>query len=178
MTSTTLNPNLDDDKALVEPDDPCHSYTWSIFFLLALVIAILLIIVECHALFKRRQELFSGFDIGLLFLFACTIIQFGPKMSNVIHEGHGYKSYTQSGCKLLHYTDYGIRMVIVAIILALVLYAWLITKHNFNQEQVDKRIRNNLAWLILLSFAIEAVFGMPIAIYVDVYPNFPDVSSL
>ena len=38
----------------------------------------------------------------------------------------------------------------------------------FNSEQVDKRIRTSLPWLILLCFAIEGIFGMPIAIYVDV----------
>ena len=69
---------------------------------------------------------------------------------------------------LVHFTEYGIRHVILLIVLGLVLYAWLITKHNFNQEQVDKRIRNSLPWLILLCFAIEGIFGMPIAIYVDV----------
>ena len=36
----------------------------------------------------------------------------------------------------------------------------MITRHNFNQEQLDKRIRKNFAWLIMLAFAIEAVFGM------------------
>ena len=69
---------------------------------------------------------------------------------------------------LVHFTEYGIRHVILLIVLGLVLYAWLITKHNFNQEQIDKRIRNSLPWLILLCFAIEGIFGMPIAIYVDV----------
>ena len=63
---------------------------------------------------------------------------------------------------------FGIRHVVLLIVLALVIYAWLITKHNFNQEQVDKKIRQNLPWLILLCFAVEGIFGMPIAIYIDV----------
>ena len=68
----------------------------------------------------------------------------------------------------MHFTEFGIRHVVLLIVLALVIYAWLITKHNFNQEQVDKKIRQNLPWLILLCFAVEGIFGMPIAIYIDV----------
>ena len=78
MSSTSMpDPEEDLNKDLVEPDDPCNSYTWGILFLLVLVSAIILIIVECIALFKRRGDLFSGFDIGIIFLFTCTVIQFG-----------------------------------------------------------------------------------------------------
>ena len=99
--------------------------------------------------------------LGVHFLFASTIIQFGPVTSDVLHTKNGVgSSYTQSGCKLLHYTTYGMRHVILAIIISLIIYAWMITRHNFNQEQLDKRIRKNFAWLVMLAFAIEAVFGM------------------
>ncbi len=159
----------------IDPEDPCNSFEWSIVFLLILIIASAIILLECHTLFRRRSEFFSALDIGMLFLFTCTILQFGPMTSQVLYAGHNYRSFTQSGCKLLHYTEHGVKMVILSVILGLVLYAWLITKHNFNQEQVDKRIRNNLAWLIILAFAIEGIFGMPVAIYVDVLPNFANV---
>ena len=70
----------------------------------------------------------------------------------------------------MHYTTYGMRHVILAVVISLLIYAWLITRHNFNQEQLDKRIRSNIAWLILLSFAIEAIFGIAVAVYVDIIP--------
>ena len=44
----------------------------------------------------------------------------------------------------------------------------MIIKRNFNHEEVDKKLRQNVPSLILLCFAIEGVFGMPVAIYVDV----------
>ena len=99
--------------------------------------------------------------LGVHFLFASTITQFGPVTSDVLHTKNGVgSSYTQSGCKLLHYTTYGMRHVILAIVISLIIYAWMITRHNFNQEQLDKRIRKNFAWLVMLAFAIEAVFGI------------------
>ena len=61
--------------------------------------------------------------------------------------------------------------------ISLVIYGWLITKHNFNQEQLDKRIRSNIAWLILLSFAIEGIFGIAVAVYVDILPLHATVSQ-
>ena len=88
----------------MEPDDPCNAYEWSVIFLLMLILALVFVIIEGHAMFKRRKDLFSGFDIGILFLFACTIIQFGPVTSDILHSGHGFTLYTQSSCKLLHYT--------------------------------------------------------------------------
>ena len=68
----------------------------------------------------------------------------------------------------MHYTEYGIRHVILLIVLSLIIYAWLIIKRNFNQEEVDRRVRQNVPWFILLCFAVEGLFGMPSAIYVDV----------
>ena len=70
--STTDMPDeeeLGKDQTMVEPDDPCNSYQWSILFLMILVFAIILTMVECYALFKRRSELLSGFDISILFFF-------------------------------------------------------------------------------------------------------------
>jgi hypothetical protein len=167
-----------DENAAIEPEDPCNSYEWSIIYILVLLIAAIVIVIQTYAMFRRRSELFSGFDIGIIAFFICTIIQFGPMTSQVLHAGHHVQYYTQSGCKILHYTDFGIRHVILANILALIIYAWLITRQNFNQEQVDRRIRDNIAWIILLAFGIEAVFGMPAAIFVDVLPKFPLVKSL
>ena len=85
--------------------------------------------------------------------------------------------YTQSGCKVLHYTTFGMRHVILAVIISLFTYAWIITRHNFNQEQLDKRIRENIAWLIIVAFVIEAIFGITVAVYVDVSPIHATVST-
>ena len=161
----------DFEQDIVEPDDPCNSYQWSIVFLLILTVAIILAIFQCFVMYRRRQNLLSALDIGFIFLAFCTIIQFGPMTSQVLHAGHGISGFTQSGCKLSHFTEYGVRHVILSIVVFLITYAWLITKQNFNQEQVDKRVRHSLPWLILLAFAIEGVFGMPVAIYVDVLPG-------
>ena len=82
MSSTSIpDGDLTKDEILVEPDDPCNSYEWSILFLLVLIIATILIVVECFSLFKRRGELLSGFDILITFFFVCTIIQFGKYQS-------------------------------------------------------------------------------------------------
>lgn len=158
-----------------DPDDPCNRYGWSVVYLIILALALLLICLAGFAMYRRRDDRISGFDIGILFLFACTIIQFGPRLSTVLHLGHGISHYSQSGCKLLHYTDFGIRHVILSIVYYLAVYAWLITKQNFNQEQVDKKIRDNVPWIIMLAFAIEAVFGIPVAVYVDILPKYPEV---
>lgn len=163
--------------SLVDPDDPCNSYEWSILYLLLLIVASLGISFECYVMYRRKEELLlSAFDIGCIFLSFCAIVQFGPMTSQVLYSGHDVHGFTQSGCKLLHYTEYGIRHLILCIILGLILYAWLITKQNFNQEQVDKKVRHHLPWFILLAFALEAIFGIPVAIYVDVLPGHPYVS--
>ena len=147
--------------------------------MLLLISASLCIILEFYVMFRRRGEtLLSASDIGCIFLSFCTIVQFGPMTSNVLFSGQDINAtFTQSGCKLLHYTEYGIRHVILCVILSLILYAWLITKHNFNQEQVDKKVRQHLSSLVLLAFALEAVFGIPVAVYVDVIPGHPFVRS-
>ena len=61
--------SLLDTNSNVEPDDPCNSYEWSVMFLLILILASILITIEGCAMFKRRTDLFSGFDIGSIFLF-------------------------------------------------------------------------------------------------------------
>ena len=33
--------------------------------------------------------------------------QFGPMLASALHAGHGTYSYSQTGCKLLFYTEYG-----------------------------------------------------------------------
>lgn len=160
----------DQENITIEPDDPCNNYEWSVMFLLMLILALTFITIESLAMFRRRKNLLSGFDIGVIFLFSCTIIQFGPITSDILHNVGKDSHYTQSGCKVFHYTTFGMRHVILAVIISLLTYAWIITRHNFNQEQLDKRIRDNIAWLIIIAFVIEAIFGITVAVYVDVSP--------
>ena len=98
--------------------------------------------------------------------------------SDILHNVGKESHYTQSGCKVFHYTTFGMRHVILAVIISLLTYAWIITRHNFNQEQLDKRIRDNIAWLIIIAFVIEAIFGITVAVYVDVSPIHATVSTI
>ena len=62
-TRANIETNVGQDS-LVEPEDPCNSYHWSIVFLLILVIATTLVTFQCFVMYRRRQDLFSAFDIG------------------------------------------------------------------------------------------------------------------
>ncbi len=62
--------------------DPCKSYEWSILFLLIFVISMLLMMAHMWTLFKRRSML-SCIDVLTVALFAATVIQFGPMLSQV-----------------------------------------------------------------------------------------------
>ena len=68
MATTTAYKEISD-KGLdtnsnVDPDDPCNNYEWSVVFLLMLILASLFILLEGYTMFKRRRDLFSGFDLG------------------------------------------------------------------------------------------------------------------
>lgn len=161
------------EAVVVKPEgDPCNSYQWSIIYLIVLSFAIIFIALEVYILWKRRAEKWNAMDIAVLFLFTCTIIQFGPMLTQVLHAGHQVSHYSQTGCKLLFFTDYGMRHVVAVIVIVLVIYAWLVNFKGFNKEQLDNVARENVAWFILGMFAIEGVFGMPAAIYVDVDPTY------
>lgn len=147
-------------------DDPCNSYEWSIIFILVFVAAFVVMIVHLVTLFKRRSNL-SCFDILTMGLFVSIMIQFGPMLSQVLHSGHSVYHFSQSGCKLLFFTDYGMRHVITFLVSSLFVYSYLILFHSFDTESLDRRMRNNVAWLILLLFAIEGLFGITAAVYVD-----------
>ena len=43
--------------AVVEPDDPCNSYEWSVLFLLMLILALTFITIEGVAMFRRRKSI-------------------------------------------------------------------------------------------------------------------------
>lgn len=70
-------------KSLIDTDgDPCNSYEWSVIFLFVFVMALLAMAMHLWTLFKRRANL-SAFDVLFLMLCVCTLIQFGPMLSQV-----------------------------------------------------------------------------------------------
>ena len=80
---------------------------------------------------------------------------------------HGRENASQTGCKLVSYTQVGMTHVISYLILALVIYAYIsLKKADFNQ--VDTCIRRNIGWIFCAIFAVEGIFGMVPAIYMDV----------
>lgn len=62
-STSGIEENVEQDS-MIEPDDPCNSYQWSIVFLLILIMATVLVIFQCFVMYRRRQDLFSAFDIG------------------------------------------------------------------------------------------------------------------
>ena len=49
--------NDQETTAVVEPDDPCNSYEWSVLFLLMLILALTFITIEGVAMFRRRKSI-------------------------------------------------------------------------------------------------------------------------
>ena len=80
---------------------------------------------------------------------------------------HGRENVSQTGCKLVSYTQVGMTHVISCLILALVIYGYFGLK-NSEFNELDISIRKNLGWIFLAIFAIEGIFGMVPAIYMDV----------
>jgi len=72
-----------------------------------------------------------------------------------LHSGHGVSAFSQSGCKLLFFTDYGMRHVITCLVLAIFAHSYLVLFHNFDPENLDGKMRGNIGWLILTLLAIE-----------------------
>lgn len=151
--------------------DPCNSYEWSIIFFVIMIVAQLIMGLHCVTLFKRRSTL-SAFDVLTVAYFISTLIQFGPMFSQVLHSGHDVYSFSQTGCKLQFFTDYGMRNVITFLVVSFFLYAYLVLYKNFDPENLDGKMRRNYPWLIILMALIEGVFGMVPAMYVDVSPTF------
>jgi len=108
----------------------------------------------------------SGLDklTGLLAL--ATLIQFGPMLSSSLHSGHNTYSYSQTGCKMLFYTEYGTRHVITALVCSMVAYAYYGLHHGF--ESVSGKLGTlGMGWLLLGMAALQGLFGMVPAMYVD-----------
>lgn len=159
------------EKTIANTDgDPCNSYEWSILFLLILMAAVTAMCFHVWTLWKRRSSL-SAYDILFVAFFFAAAVQFGPMMSQVLHSGHGVYHFSQSGCKLLFFTDYGMRHVIAYLVLAFFAHAYLVVFHSFDEDNLDGRMRASVPWFIISIFVVEGIFGMVPAIYVDVGPK-------
>jgi len=115
---------------------------------------------------NSRGASLSGLDklAGLLAL--ATLIQFGPMLSSSLHAGHNVYTYSQTGCKLLFYTEYGTRHVITALVCSMLAYAYYGLHHGF--ESVSGRLNTaGMGWIILFLAAVQGLFGMVPAMYVD-----------
>ena len=80
---------------------------------------------------------------------------------------HGRKNATQTGCKMVSYTQIGMTHVISYLILALAMYGYLGSRKS-EFFAIDIFIRKNLGWIFCAVFAVEGIFGMIPAIYMDV----------
>jgi len=158
-----------------DPGDPCYSYEYSIVLCIIMVMAIVTwIIVICKIFWNKKTNL-NGLDRLLIFVGLCSLVQFGPLLSAALHSGHGYYHYSQTGCKLLWYTEYGTRHTVTFLVICLYLYVHLAVRHGF--ESVDRKIRDNTGWIIVVLAAVQCLFGIGPAVYVD-YPALTSVFSI
>ena len=162
-----------------DPGDPCNSYAWSVVFCFIMALSLLtwlftvfkvphssinflvflLVLFKTLKSRKTRGASLSGLDklVGLLAL--ATLIQFVPMLSTSLHQGHNVYSYSQTGCKLLTYTTYGIHHVITALVCSLMAYAYYGLHHGF--ESVSARLSNvGFGWILLGLAAVQGIFGM------------------
>merc|ERR1712168_47737 len=152
-----------------DPGDPCNSYDWSIVFCLVMVLSILSWLVTGAMTLSARNARggqLTGLHKLSVLLALCSLLQFGPMLSSSLHSGHNVFSYTQTGCKLLFYTEYGTRHVITALLLGLFTYCHYGLHHGF--ESIDGKLNTaGWGWLLLMVAAVQGLFGMVPAMYVD-----------
>ncbi|XP_040563587.1 uncharacterized protein [Lepeophtheirus salmonis] len=173
MNETLENNFLQDDLILEENTvntryDPCHNYENSIIILIILLVSISGFIFYFVLLFTRRYYI-SGYDIiyGLITFF--TLIRFGPKLWGAL-DVHGLKSVSQTSCKLVSFTEFGLRHVNVFLIMCLVAYAYY--SMTMDKEYLDQKLKKGFPWLIMSCFVVEGATGMIPAIYSDVSPRY------
>ena len=108
---------------------------------------------------KTRGGCLTGLDKFVGLLAFAALIQFGPMLSASLHKGHNVYSYSQTGCKLLFYTNFGIHHAITALVCSLMAYAYYGLHHGF--ESVSARLNNvGFGWILLGLAAVQGVFGM------------------
>merc|ERR1711892_160978 len=162
--STGANPS--------DPGDPCNSYEWSIVFCFIMSLSIVTWFIAGAMTLSARQShggVLTGLHkLSVLLAFA-SLLQFGPMLSSSLHSGHNIYSYSQTGCKLMFYTEYGTRHVITGQVLSLLAYAYFGLHHGL--ESIDGKFTTaGWGWLILAMVAVQGLFGMVPAMYVDLGP--------
>jgi len=152
-----------------DPGDPCNSYEWSVVFCFIMTLSIITWLIAIAVILSSRQSRgssLSGLDklSGLLAL--ATLIQFGPMLSSSLHSGHNTYYYSQTGCKMLFYTEYGTRHVITTLVMGFTAYGYYGLHHGF--ESVSGRMGTlGMGWILLGLAAVQGLFGMVPAMYVD-----------
>merc|ERR1719483_1860333 len=91
-------------------------------------------------------------------------------LSTSLHSGHNIYSYTQTSCKLMFYTDYGTRHVLTTLVTGLVLLTLYGLHKGFDSVE-QKMDQVGMGWIILGLFAIQGLFGMVPAMYIDLGAN-------
>lgn len=81
--------------------------------------------------------LLTGLDILILLSLVSGFIRFGPKIWGAL-QVHGVRSATQSGCKLVAFTEFGMRHVNTFLVMAAVAYAWAVLK--WERQGVDRKV--------------------------------------
>ena len=76
-----------------------------------------------------------------------------------IHAGFNHYSYSQTGCKLMFFTEYGMRHVIATVVCCMLFYAYYGLHYGF--DSVNAKLSTwGVGWLLLLLASIEGLFGM------------------
>jgi len=180
LTDKLVAPGLEENNWSEVPD-VCYDKAFSIlFFIVIVLIGFSFGIYTVVLYLKRRNKLYYGFDILYTILFIAAFIKFCPTIWHQlsIHESIPNET-SQAGCKLMSYTIIGMAHVVTSLIFCLVLYSWIgaglcptlplcnrMTKLSFGD--LDSGLRRHLGWFLLFIFALEGVFGMVPAIYMDV----------
>jgi len=164
-SSSEINPS--------DPGDPCNNHDWSVVFIFMMVLAIIAWFGAAAVTLSARNShggLLTGLHKLCVLLAFAALLQFGPMLSSSLHSGHNIYSYSQTGCKLLFYTEYGTRHVITGLVLSLLAYCYYGIHHGF--ESMDGKISSwGWGWLILAMVAVQGLFGMVPAMYVDLAPD-------
>merc|ERR1719222_50153 len=85
---------------------------------------------------QRRSCSSAGWvERASVILAVASLAQFGPMLASSLHSGHNVYSYSQTGCKLLFYTEYGMRHVITSLVVSLLAWAYWVTHHGLDSAE-------------------------------------------
>jgi len=172
---------ISEENNWAEEPDVCYDTAFSIlFFIVITLIGFAFGGYTIVLYLKRRNKLYYGFDVLYTILFVAAFVKFCPTIWHQLSIHNSIAAGTsQAGCKLMSYTLIGMAHVVTSLVFFLVLYSWIgaglfpslpfckkLTKVSFGD--LDSGLRRHLGWFLLFIFALEGVFGMVPAIYMDV----------